>query len=274
MAMIPVEGRSWVLCGVLAVLVSGSAGSLVARAQDDTSVGTEARIDAEADRQIRRMSDYLAAAKGFSFHADVVFDDVLQWGQKVQYGATMDVTVRRPDRLAGVYDGDLGSRRFWYDGQTATVFDPVTNAFAVTSVPPTIPEALDYLMANYDLSMPLADVTYPDFYKATMGEVEHGFYLGLHGVAGPPCHHLAFVQEAIDWQVWIQDGREPLLRKVVITYKSLPGAPQYAATLSGWTFRPYLRDRLFTAHVPADAERLDFLPCIREQSPEKEGTRQ
>ena len=51
---------------------------------------------------------------------------------------------------------------------------------------------------------------------------------------GKRCHHLAFAQEHVDWQVWIEDGAQPLVRKFVITYKDEPGAPQYTAIFFDW----------------------------------------
>ena len=41
-----------------------------------------------------------------------------------------------------------------------------------------------------------------------------------------PCHHLAFEQATIDWQLWIDAGKDPLPRKLVITYKTEDEVPQ------------------------------------------------
>ncbi len=60
-----------------------------------------------------------------------------------------------------------------------------------------------------------------------MGGVQRGEYLGIHEAAGVPCHHLAFEQATIDWQLWIDAGKDPLPRKLVITYKTEDEVPQY-----------------------------------------------
>lgn len=56
-------------------------------------------VDPRADRLLRAMGDYLKAAKEFSFHAEVTFDDTQASGQKIQFGATNDISIRRPDRI-------------------------------------------------------------------------------------------------------------------------------------------------------------------------------
>lgn len=59
-----------------------------------------------------------------------------------------------------------------------------------------------------------------------------GFSVGVTQVEGVRCHHFAFVEQDIDWQIWIEDGTQWVPRKLVITYKTLPGAPQSTAVLS------------------------------------------
>ena len=79
---------------------------------------------------------------------------------------------------------------------------------------------------------------------------------GLHQAAGVPCHHLAFSQEDIDWQIWIDAGPQPLPRKIVITYAEEPGAPQYTATIKRWSLDPKFTDELFHFVPPEGATKL------------------
>ena len=70
---------------------------------------------------------------------------------------------------------------------------------------------------------------------------------------------MALSQEDIDWQIWIEEGERLLPRKLTITYKKLPGSPQYTAVLSDWNFSVSLEDGEFIFNPPADAERIEFL---------------
>ena len=65
-------------------------------------------------------------------------------------------------------------------------------------------------------------------------------------------HHLAFRTAKVDWQIWIEDGRAPLPRKLVITYKLVPGAPVFRLELSDWDVSARLPDATFE-HLSSEA---------------------
>ncbi len=232
---------------------------LIGRASALTAPGS-AGIEAQADRILREMSEYLKTAREFTFHADVSYDSVLTSGEKIQYGGTADVSVRRPDRLHVEYRGDERQSQIIFDGRTFTVYDAAVNVYAVTEVPAEIGAATDRMVEQYGFSVPIADLTYADPYSTLTESVQAGSLVGRHSVDGTPCHHLAFSQEAIDWQIWIEDGPRPVPRKLLITYKEEPGSPQYTARLSGWDFQPRISDHYFQFHPPAGADEIEFLP--------------
>ena len=223
-------------------------------------VGETPGVESQADRILREMGEYLRAAGEFTFHADVTYDSVLPNGQKIQYGGTSDVSVRRPDRLRADYNGDQRQSQAIYDGQTITLYDMAVNVYAVAAVPPEIDAAVDQIFDSYGFSVPIADLVYSDPYRVLTEYVESGFWVGRHSVDGTPCHQLAFSQDSIDWQIWIEDGPRPVPRKIVITYKQEPGSPQYTARLSAWDFQPRLSDHYFRFHPPVGADEIEFLP--------------
>ena len=167
------------------------------------------------------------------------------------------MALRRPDWFAGDATGDAVDRLVVYDGRTLSGYDKEQNVWASGSVPPTIDGALDWAFDQTGTVMPLADFVYSDPYARMMGSVQRGVYLGIHDVAGVPCHHLSFEQAAIDWQIWIDAGRDPLPRKLVITYKTEDEVPQDIATLRKWDFQAKLPDSLFTFVAPATATRIE-----------------
>jgi hypothetical protein len=219
----------------------------------------EPAVAPQAEQLVRDASDYLKASQQLSFHADITFDDLLPTGQKIQLAAAYDAAVRRPDRVYTEYWGDAGSRRFWYDGKTITLYDPTLGLFASEPAKPSIDATLDYLIKEIGFSPPLSDLMTSDPYSALRKNVLFGFYVGVTEVDGVRCHHLAFVEQNIDWQIWIEDGTQWVPRKLVITYKTLPGAPQFSAVLSDWDFATRPPDALFTPQLPAGAARISFL---------------
>jgi len=224
-----------------------------------TSRQTIPGVERQADRILREMSAYLSAAMAFTFHADVTYDNVVDDSQMVQYGGTAEVSVRRPDRLRAEYRGDERQSSVVFDGRTATIHDLAMNVYSVTEVPAGLDAAVDHVFDEYGFTVPIADFVYTDPYQALTGFVDSGFWVGLHSVDGTPCHHLAFSQETIDWQIWIDSGPRPLPRKLVITYKDEPGSPQYTARLSRWDLQPRLSNHYFEFHPPIGADEIEFL---------------
>jgi hypothetical protein len=237
-----------------------SAALLVVAASHLAAVGAHA-IDAEADRILRAMGDYLQSANEFSFRADITRDETLSTGEKVQYGARSELSVRRPDRLLVDTVGDERRRQVFYDGRTITLFDLQKNFYAVTDVPDELDAAVDVVFEKFGFSVPLADFVYADPHGVLAEAADYGSVIGVHGCGQQRCHHLLFTQETIDWQIWIETGPRPVPRKLVITYKQEPGSPQYQARLSRWNFQPRLSEHAFTFHPPDGVSEIEFLPA-------------
>jgi hypothetical protein len=214
-------------------------------------------VDQRADELMRAMSARLARATSFTVEAEEVYDEVPEQSPRQQLVSTRRVAVRRPDRFAGDATGDAVNRSFFYDGRTLSVYDKEQNVWASGTVPPAIDGALDWAFDQTGTVIPLADFVYADPYARMMGSVQRGVYLGVHDVGGVPCHHLSFEQATIDWQIWIDVGRDPLPRKLVIAYKTEDEVPQYTVTLRKWDFQAKVPDTLFTFAPPATATRIE-----------------
>ncbi len=225
-------------------------------------------VDPKADEIFRRMSTFLARADQFSFEAHDMVDELLDNGQKIQFSSSRRITVRRPNRVAAEITGDLVNERVRYDGHTLTILDNLANVYGSMDVPDNIDDMLDYVAEHFAVTMPLADLIFSDTYRAVIGQVRVGQYVGLHSVQDVKCHHLAFRQDGLDWQIWIEESDTPWPRKLVITYKSSPGQPQYIAFLSAWNLTPKLEESAFVLAVPETASRIDlrsYLPDKEEQ---------
>ena len=126
-------------------------------------------------------------------------------------------------------------------------------------MPDQIDATLDLLFEKFGLTVPVADFVYAEPHRVLAENAEYASALGVHGCAEARCHHLVFVQEAIDWQIWIEAGPRPVPRKLVIDYKTAPGSPQYEARLSGWDFNPRAAESAFEFHPPPTAGLIEFL---------------
>jgi hypothetical protein len=215
-------------------------------------------VDARADELVRQMSDRLTRATAFTLEAEEVYDEVPEQSPRRQLTATRRAVVRRPDHFAGDVAGDALNRSFWYDGKTLSALDKEQNVWTSGTVPPTIDEALDWVFDKTGTVVPLADFVYADPYARLMGSVQRGVYLGIHEAGGVPCYHLAFEQATIDWQLWIDAGKDPLPRKLVIAYKTEDEVPQYTVTIRKWDFEAKVPDELFRFVPPPRASRVEI----------------
>ena len=177
--------------------------------------------------------------------------------------------MERPNHLAADATGDTLNRASWYDGRTVTVLDKEHNVYATIEAPATIDATFDKLADEYGVVLPLADFLYADPYAVLMAGVTYGRYLGIHQAAGVECHHLAFSQDTIEWQIWIDAGEKPLPRKLVISYVDEPGEPQYSATIRRWSLDDVkVPDGLFTFEAPEGAQKIDAQAMKRSEAGE------
>src|SRR6476620_167678 len=93
-----------------AVVFAGVAGTV--RAQQNTL------IEPEAMGALTKMGGYLRSLKSFQVDAVTSSEDVLEDGQKVQFGGVTKLLARLPDRLFIAVDSDRQNRDYVYDGQT------------------------------------------------------------------------------------------------------------------------------------------------------------
>ena len=229
------------------------------------------RIEEKAEKHLKAMSSYLANLKTFAFQAEESFDVVQEDGEQIQYGNQRKVIVQRPNKVFGEAQGDTANSRFSYDGKTVTIFDPKHKTYATEKAPGSIGPMLDHLHEQLGTQQPLADFLYADPYKIFTEHVQSGRYVGLHHVGKVKCHHLAFRQRVLDWQIWIEAGAKPLPRKLVITFKRQAGEPQYTAVIHRWDINPKVSAATFQFEPPAGATKIEFLKRHGKPAPKKAG---
>ena len=168
-------------------------------------------IEPRADEILTIMSDLLAGAKQFTVHNDQTSDELVLSGDLVELSSSIDLAVRRPDAAHAVLHGDLRPMRYWIGGGRFTVLDVSRWTYAIAPVPADLDAAIEQIWERYGMKIPLADFISDNPRENLTRNVESGTYVGLHEIDGVPCHHLAFRQNDIDWQIWIEDGLLPLL---------------------------------------------------------------
>jgi hypothetical protein len=94
-----------------------------------------------------------------------------------------------------------------------------------------------------------------------MTDVTSGFVVGKGVVAGVRCDHLAFRAPHVDWQIWIEEGAQPLPRRLVITTRDVVNAPQFSVEVVNWNLAPKFGPDTFTFTAPRNGKKVDFVPA-------------
>ena len=216
-------------------------------------------IDQDAIAALHKMGAFLRSQQVFGVQAKMTTDDLIGSGQKVQFGAAVDLKVRRPDRMRMDIAGDRRNERIFYDGKTFTVFSERIGYYAAFPAPGTLTELKDVLEKKYAFDLPLADLFYWGTEQDESTAILGASRVGTATVNGVTCDHLAFRQKDVDWEIWIEQGGRPLPHKVVITTTTEKTKPQHSMVLN-WDLAPKLDDQTFTFTPPPSAHQIDFQP--------------
>lgn len=264
-----------------AVLLSGLLLAVPIFAQEKTSPPTagaspepaaaahdaaEKSIDSRADAALHRMCDYLQKLSEFRYVSEVETDQVARDGQKIQLSRRVTVELKRPNLVHAVTQGDNVQRESFFDGDKCTILDLQARVYSIVDTPNTLEGARDYMAEKYDMEMPNSDILMSDPYKELSDDVLTGKYIGLSHVGDTACHHLAFTQASVDWQIWIATGDKPLPRKMIVTYKKEPASPQFVAIYTKWETEPKLDRAIFTATPKRGFHQVELQPLDSQQA--------
>jgi hypothetical protein len=228
--------------------------------QTQETRAANAELDERAMAMLQRMAEFLSQAQRFSVTVDIGFDAVQDSGQKIEFGETRQVVLRRPDHLridATKRDGSQST--FLFDGKDMTVFHPQENVYATVAKPGSVDEAIAYFVQDLDMRLPLAELLDSHLVQR-LQQVRVAAYVEPSTIAGVPCDHLALRVDQADLQLWVAQGQQPLPHRLVITYRHADGRPQFWAQFSDWNLSPEVPDALFAFTPPAGAAKIAFSP--------------
>lgn len=230
-----------------------------------------AKIDSRADEVLRAACQFLADTPSFSLTAEVWREHVNDSGEKLQFTRQVEMEVKRPGHLHMEIKSGYTDRGYWFDGKTLNIFDRKRNFFSATALHGNIDSMLDSARDQFGIDLPLVDLAFSNPYQNAVARVSSGRYLGESTAMGFACHHLAFVQDNIDWQVWIDEGPQPLIRKFVITHKNEPGAPEFTGLIRGWDLLDRISDLAFAFQPPSGAVKVELKPDQLNRAPSPTG---
>lgn len=213
----------------------------------------EAVVEPEAAAILKAAWDWLGAQESYAFHADVEYDEVYGVETRVRISGRADALVRRPDRFKVFFDGDRGRKTFFYNGKSFVLADLRSRTWAEAPVTGTNDAAVEAIVGKLGIQLPLSDfLVTTAAYSAS--ELKAAYVVGESRIAGKRCHQLLVLLDDLDIQVWVEADGNPLIRKLVLTYRDAPGMPQFEATFTEWYPSTTLSDYVFT-FLPGDGDR-------------------
>jgi hypothetical protein len=224
----------------------------------NTRVPNPGIIEDSAVDALKAMSNYLMSSTTLKADAVGSLDVVTNDGQRIQLDGSTTYKIRRPGFVID-YVSDMKSRRFIYDGKTFTVFSPKLGYYASVPAPPTNKEVLDTIYKKFGISLPLVDLfrwgdgSNGDRIKA----LKSAHDVGPATIDGAATEHYAYREADVDWEVWIQQGDQPLPRKLVIVDRSDPARPTFTTRLA-WQVNPAFTDADFAFVPDANAKRIEL----------------
>ena len=206
---------------------------------------------------LKAMSDYVGSQKTIEVTFDSSIEVITPELEKIQFTSSGEGLLSRPDRLRARRLGGYSDVALFFDGKTVSILDRDNNGYARFSGPVTVDQLITLLRAGHGVALPGMDLLLGNAYETLIADVLEARYIGRGIIDGRECEHLAFRNFDTDWQLWVEAGDRPIPRKMVITSKTVNGAPQYTVRVKGWATGIEPAADAFTFVPPAGAQVLD-----------------
>lgn len=234
-----------------------------------------AAIAPKADGVLRSMSEYFAGLNSFTVDLSVTVK-VEAEGMEREITSHYDVAMRRPNLLRIAFKSGMMGASIISDGEKVYTHLPMLNKYTVSEAPETLERLLSgpgETVASSGMQQMLfvGDLLRESPYEALMDGVTEVEYLGTAKVEGAKCHHIKLIQERFDWELWVDAGDAPLVRRFAPDLSKLVaqagegtagmGVEQMkmdlAVAFNNWQVDLDIPDKTFVFEPPAGAKRVE-----------------
>jgi hypothetical protein len=221
--------------------------------------GQKPIMDQAALDALKKATAKIAEAKSFSLKAYGSREVPSTQGQMLTFFDTVDVEVKRPNKLhADIRSGDNDLAVF-YDGKTVTIADDAKKLYASAAAPDTLDAFLTEAAPKHGLQLPMADFLGSDPYAVLTKGLTNAYEVGPALIDGTATRHFAFAAPGLEYQLWL-DAKTSLPRLMTVTYLDATRAPHFTVIFKDWSFRN-VTDSAFRFTPPKNAAKIDFLPA-------------
>lgn len=213
----------------------------------------------DAAKVVKAMADYVSGQKVISATYDTDIEVITSDLQKIQFASSGQILLSRPDKLRASRVGGYADIELVFDGKTLNLLGKNLNAYAQVDAAGSVDQLVLRLRNEFGAAIPGADLLLSNSFDELMRNVIDAKHIGRGVVDGIECDHLAFRNEDVDWQLWVEVGDRPIPRKYVITSKAVTSGPQYTLRIKDWKTDVQAPADVFAFKPPADAKKVDFV---------------
>ena len=183
---------------------------------------------------LRTMTDYVSSQRVIELTFDSDIEVITPELEKIQFTNSGRALLSRPDKLHAHRWGGYSDVELFFDGKTVSVFGKSSNGYAQFDGPTTVDQLIEALRMGHGVALPGADLLLSNAFDVLVADIMEAKHIGRGVIGGRECEHLAFRNFDTDWQLWVEVGDTPMPCKMVITSKTLNGAPQYTVHVNKW----------------------------------------
>jgi hypothetical protein len=211
----------------------------------------------DAGKILKAMADYVTSQKVISVTYDTDVEVITNDLQKIQFASSGQMLLSRPDKVRASRVGGYADVETVFDGKTLTILGKNLNAFAQVDATGSIDQLVVKLRNELGMAVPGADMMLSNVYDELMSDVLEAKQIGRGVIDGVECDHLAFRDNDVDWQIWVEVGSRPIPRKYVITSKAVTGGPQYTLRIKDWKSDVQVAADAFVFKPPAGSKKVE-----------------
>ena len=210
----------------------------------------------DATSVLKAMTDYVRSQRTIEITFDSDIEVITPQLEKIQFTNSGKVLLSRPDKLHAHRVSGHAEVELIFDGKTVSVFGKSINGYAQFDLPGTVDHLIEALRLGHGVALPGTDLLMSNSYDVLVFGVKESKHIGLGVIDGVECEHLAFRNFDTDWQLWVEAGKRPIPRKMVITSKTVNNAPQYTIRIKDFKTGIKPSPDAFAFTPPDGAEKL------------------
>lgn len=219
---------------------------------------TQAKSGISPKELVKKSYNYLGSLRNYSFKATIVNEDEYAGHMMLYIQHHYNVAVQRPDKVRMQVRGDVENRNIVMNDGKVSKYELEENTYSEIAVEDDIDDALDTLIDDYNLSIPLTQLIYSDTAVDLDDDLENdGYYFGTVNVDNKPCYYIGFPGKEWDIQLWIEKGDRPLIRRAALVDKMMKGQPRSMIKVA-WNIDEITDQSIFTFTAPKGAKKMEM----------------